>query len=181
MAEELSPTSVKRRLSTLRRIIRFAEAHNHVERNVASLIDPPRGKGDGRPSRAFTLEQVHALLEVSREQPIGAYIALSAFTGIRTEEARPLEWRHLHLNTVPGQICSCGRSHIESEVPHVEIWHSVRGEGETKTPGSRRTLALPELAVRILTDHQVRQQQWRDSHGRKSTGIVYVFGTAGQR
>ena len=103
MAQELSPTSVKRRLSTLRRIIRFAEAHNHVERNVATLIDPPRGKGEGRPSRAFTLEQVHALLEASQGKPIGAYIALSAFTGIRTEEARPLERRHLHLNPVPGQ------------------------------------------------------------------------------
>jgi hypothetical protein len=45
MAEELSPSSVKRRLSTLRRIIRFAEAHNHVERNVALLLDPPRGTG----------------------------------------------------------------------------------------------------------------------------------------
>lgn len=62
-------------------------------------------------------------------------------------------------------------------MPHVEIWHSVREAGETKTPGSRRTLALPELAVEILTDHQVRQQQWRDRHGWKSTGIVYVFGT----
>lgn len=91
MAEELSPSSAKRRLSTLRRIIRFAEAHNHVERNVATLIDPPRGKGEGRPSQAFTLAQVHALLEVSRRRPIGAYIALSSFTGIRTEEARPLE------------------------------------------------------------------------------------------
>ncbi|GAA2159082.1 MULTISPECIES: tyrosine-type recombinase/integrase [Glycomyces] len=177
MAEELSPSSVKRRLSTLRRIIRFAEAHNHVERNVASLIDPPRGKGDGRSSQALTLEQVHALLEASRGRPIGAYIALSAFTGIRTEEARPLEWRHLHLRPVAGQICSCGGVHTESWVPHVEIWHSVRGGGETKTPGSRRTVALPELAVEILTDHQVRQQKWRARHGWKSSGIVYVFGT----
>jgi integrase len=177
MAEELSPSSLKRRLSTLRRIIRFAEAHNHVERNVALLIDPPLGGSTGRPSRAFTLDQVHALLEASQGQSIGAYIALSAFTGIRTEEARPLEWRHLHLHPVAGQICSCGREHAESWVPHVEIWHSVRGGGDTKTPGSRRTVALPELAVEILTDHQVRQQKWRARHGWKSSGIVYVFGT----
>ncbi|WP_168801743.1 tyrosine-type recombinase/integrase [Glycomyces buryatensis] len=38
-------------------------------------------------------------------------------------------------------------------------------------------MALPELAVEILADHQVRQQQWRDRHGWKSAGIVYVFGT----
>lgn len=177
MAEELSPSSVKRRLSTLRRIIRFAEAHNHVERNVAELIDPPRGKGPGRPSKALTLEQIYALLEASAIQQIGAYIALSAFTGIRTEEARPLEWRHLHLNPVVGQICSCGREHEVNSVPHVEIWHSVRARGETKTPGSRRTVAIPDLAVEMLADHQVRQQKWRARHGWKSSGIVYVFGT----
>jgi integrase len=177
MAEELSPSSVKRRLSTLRRIIRFAEAHNHVARNVALLVDPPQGKGQGRPSQAFTLDQVHALLEASRNKHIGAYIALSVFTGIRTEEARPLEWRHLHLNPVAGQICSCGREHSGSRVPHVEIWHSVRTGGDTKTPGSRRTVALPELAVEILIDHQVRQQKWRARHGWESNGIAYVFGT----
>jgi len=183
MAEELSPTSVKRRLSTLRRIIRFAEAHNHVERNVALLIDPPRGKGQGRPGQAFTLEQVHALFDASRGRPIGAYIALSAFTGIRTEEARPLEWEHTHLNPVKGQICSCGREHQEVMLdgnplpPHVEIWRSVRGGGETKTPGSRRTVALPEPVVEILADHQVRQQKWRAQHGLRSAGITYVFGT----
>ncbi|THV35216.1 hypothetical protein FAB82_23415 [Glycomyces buryatensis] len=94
-----------------------------------------------------------------------------------SRRSRPLEWRHLHLNPVPGQICSCGREHTESRVPHVEIWHSVRGGGDTKTAGSRRTVALPELAVEILADHQVRQQQWRDRHGWKSAGIVYVFGT----
>lgn len=176
MAADLAPSSVKRRLSTLRRIIRFAEAHNHVERNVATLIDPPRRRG-GRPGKAFTLEQVVALVEASRVRPIGAYIALSVFTGIRTEEARPLEWRHLHLNPTRGQICSCGSEHVESRLPHVEIWHSVREDGETKTPGSKRTVALPDFAVEILTEHQERQQKWRAEHGWRSTGIVYVFRT----
>ena len=58
MAAELSPSSVKRRLSTLRQIIRFAEARNHVDRNVAALIDPPRGHGE-RPSKALKLGQVN--------------------------------------------------------------------------------------------------------------------------
>jgi hypothetical protein len=40
---------------------------------------------------------------------------------------------------------------------HVEIWHSVREDGETKTPGSKRTFALPDIAVEILTEHQERQ------------------------
>lgn len=35
--------------------------------------------------------------------------------------------------------------------PHVEVWRSVRAKGETKTPKSRRTIALPRQVVTILT------------------------------
>jgi integrase len=92
-------------------------------------------------------------------------------------EPSTIEWRHLHLNPVSGQICSCGREHTERRVPHVEIWHSIRSDGGTKTPGSLRSVALPEVAVEILADHQVQQQQWRARHSWKPAGIVYVFGT----
>ncbi|WP_198667268.1 tyrosine-type recombinase/integrase [Glycomyces dulcitolivorans] len=108
---------------------------------------------------------------------IAAYIAISALAGIRTEEARPLEWRHLHLNPVEGQRCSCGSVHDHDLPPHVEMWHSVREGGDTKTPKSRRTSALPQLVIEMLGKHRVQQQQWRAAHGWKSTNIVYAFGT----
>jgi integrase len=176
MAGDMAASSIKKRLSTLRQIIRFAEARGRVERNVAKLVDPPRGH-QGRPSKALDLAQIRALLVASAGKPIGAYIAISALTGIRTEEARPLEWRHLHLNPVKGQQCSCGRIHDHDLPPHVEVWRSVREGGDTKTPKSRRTSALPQLVIDLLRDHQVRQQQWRALHGWKSVGIIYVFGT----
>ncbi|MFC3490971.1 site-specific integrase [Glycomyces rhizosphaerae] len=176
MAPELASASVNKRLSTLRRVIRFAQARNHVDRNVAALVDAPKGK-PGRPSKALTLEQTLLLLDASRGRPIRGYIALSVLTGIRTEEARPLQWRHLHLHPVKGQICSCGQVHPKTLTPYVEMWHSVREDGDTKTPKSRRTVTLPELAVDILTEHQEQQQKWRAEHGWKSEGIVYVFGT----
>lgn len=176
MALELASASVNKRLSTLRRVIRFAQARNHVDRNVVMFVDAPKGK-PGRPSKALTLEQALLLLDASRGRPIRGYIALSVLTGIRTEEARPLEWRHLHLHPVEGQVCSCGQVHPNTLPPYVEMWHSVREDGDTKTPKSRRTVTLPELAVDILTEHQERQQKWRAEHGWKSTGIIYVFGT----
>ncbi|MBO3733138.1 hypothetical protein [Glycomyces niveus] len=52
------------------------------------------------------MRQGKALLSASKGRPIHAYIALSMFTGVRTEEARPLEWAHTHLNPVQGQTCS---------------------------------------------------------------------------
>jgi hypothetical protein len=49
-------------------------------------------------------------------------------TGARTEELRALRWEHVHadpLDTVP---------------PHIEVWRSVRFDGDTKTKKSRRSL-----------------------------------------
>jgi integrase len=176
MAEALATSSVRRRLFTLRRIIKFAEGRNRVRRNVAALVKAPKGK-EGRPSKALTLHQGKALLTASKGRPIHAYIALSMFTGVRTEEARPLEWAHTHLNPVKDQTCSCGSKHIEDLPPHVEVWRSVREGGDTKTLKSRRTIALPDFIVTLLLAHREQQQTWRAAHGWKSEGISYVFGT----
>ena len=52
--------------AALVRAFRYAEAHNLVGRNVATLVDNPTGQ-IGRPSRSFTLAQSLALLEAARE------------------------------------------------------------------------------------------------------------------
>ena|SRR5215469_1923456 len=75
----------------LKRAFRFAAARDLVARNVAELSETPAGQ-HGRPSRSFTLEQSLALIRASAGSRIGAYIALSLGTGIRTEEARALRW-----------------------------------------------------------------------------------------
>jgi integrase len=126
----------------LTRAIRLAEANDLVTRNVSALTGTPRGQA-GRPSRSMTLAQTQALLAAAQEAGprIHAYIVLSLATGIRTEEARALRWDHVDLGD-PG-----------SEPPRVasiEVWRSVRAEGDTKTVKSRRTLALPKMAVVAL-------------------------------
>lgn len=175
MVEVLSTSSIKRRLGMLRRVIKFAESRNRVRRNVATFVTPPKGK-EGRPSKALSLDQGKALLHASRGKPIHAYIAMSMFTGVRTEEARPLKWQHTHLNPTKGRTCSCGSEHSQDLPPHVEVWRSVRKGADTKTPKSRRTIALPAFVVAILTEHQ-QQRTSRADRGWKSEGIVYVFGT----
>jgi integrase len=71
-----------------------------------------------------------------------AYIVLSLLAGIRTEEARALRWAHVDLDGDPA-----ARPPVP---PHVAVWRSVRGHGDTKTERSRRTLALPTAAVQAL-------------------------------
>ena len=78
-----------------------------------------------------------------------AYVVLSLLVGLRTEEARALGWDHVHLDADAGLP------------PRVDVWRSVRAHGDVKTSKSRRSLALPTMAVAALTDHQERQARAR--------------------
>ena len=184
MAGEYSSAAVTMGHLALKRAIRHAEASDLVSRNVAALADTPKGR-EGRPSRSLTLEQAVAVITTARTPPVlelrpglkdvrrppelmHAYIALSLLTGIRTEEARALRWAHVDLDGDPG-------AHPPVP-PHIAVWRSVRVHGDTKTERSRRTLALPRLAVQTL--RQLREAQDRDralaGDRWEDTGLVFT-------
>jgi len=147
MAECYSTAAVRMGHLALKRAIRFAAARDLVGRNVAELCDTPAGQ-DGRPSRSFTLQQSAALIKASAGTRIGAYIALSLGTGIRTEEARALSWEAVDL----------GDPHAAPPRPaSVAVWRSVRRGGDTKTLRSRRTLRLPAFAADTLRELRLRE------------------------
>ncbi|WCN84611.1 site-specific integrase [Micromonospora sp. LH3U1] len=80
-----------------------------------------------------------------------AYTVVSLLTGARTEELRALTWSHVNL---------AGKPDNEPPVPPaIQVWRSVRADGDTKTKKSRRTLALPARCVTALTTHHERQGQ----------------------
>ena len=91
LSDRMSSRYLQIARASLARAIRYAEAHDLVGRNVATLVDNPKGQ-IGRPSRSLTLEQSLALLEAARESRLNAYVVLSLAVGIRTEEARELHW-----------------------------------------------------------------------------------------
>jgi len=114
---------------------------------VATLVETPKGQA-GRPSSSLTLEQASALLAAAEGTRMHAYIALCLATGIRTEEARALRWEHVDF----------GDPMARPPVPaSAAVWRSVRSHGDTKTEKSRRTLALPDMAVNALWVHKERQ------------------------
>ena len=82
-------------------------------------------------------------------------IVLSLLTGARTEELRALEWQHVHLEWV-GDV-----------PPHVEVWRSVREDGDTKTEKPRRTLALPGRCIEALRKHRALQAAERLADGER--------------
>ena len=116
----------------------------------AGIPSSARGQA-GRPSKSLTLAQVEALLAASADHWMHAYVALCVGTGIRTEEIRVLEWSSVDLE---------GNPDAASPVPpSVQVWRSVRARGDVKTEKSRRTLALPQLAVDALRAHSEREKR----------------------
>jgi integrase len=114
--------------ASLARVIRYAEAHDRVGRNVATLVDAPTG-AVGRPSRSLTLEQSFTLLDAARESRLNAYVVLSLTVGIRTEEARELRWDHVDLDGDPG-ACGCRKP------GHVMRPGNIHGSGRRAGPAA---------------------------------------------
>jgi integrase len=167
MASRYSSAAVAMGHSALRRAIRHAEARDLVGRNVAVLVDTPKGQA-GRPSRSLGLEQASALLAAADGTRIHAYIALCLGTGIRTEEARALRWEHIEF----------GDPATKPPVPaSVAVRRSVRAHGDMKTEKSRRTLGLPQMAAEALRAHKTRQAAERLATGVQWSDHDLVFTT----
>src|SRR5450432_494046 len=167
MAARYSTDAVAMGHNALTRAIRHAEGRDLVGRNVATLADTPKGQA-GRPSKSLTLDQASALLAAAEGTRMHAYIALCLATGIRTEEARALHWEHV----------SFGDPETAPPVPaSAAVWRSVRAHGDTKTEKSRRTLALPHMAIDALRLHKNRQDQERCAAGERWDDQDLVFAT----
>lgn len=152
LSKSLSTSTLRQVRSCLDRAVRRAMKRNLVDRNVVDLCEVPRGRS-GRRSKSFTLLEARDVLTKTERDPLHCYIVVSLLTGARTEELRALRWEHVHLD---GDIRA-----VPPLPAYVEVWRSVRADGDTKTRKSRRTLALPALAVAKLREHRVRQTKLR--------------------
>ncbi len=141
-----------------------------MRRNVASLVDAPTGKRKGRPSKSLTLQQAQDVLRAVKGTRMEAYVVLSLVTGTRTEEIRALRRADVDLDGDPD-----GNPPVP---PHIDVWRSVRAHGDTKTEKSRRTLALPQIAVDALRAHQLAQEEARGKAGNRWNEDSYVIATA---
>jgi len=164
LAARVSTRTVQMAHNVLVRAIRHAERDDLVGRNVAALVKPPKGQLGGRPSKSLTLEQAVSLMAAAQGTRLEAYIVLSLLSGVRTEEARALRWDHV-VAWVSGQWISVLEAGFDHEQVAVFVWRAERAGGDTKTPESRRTLALPRRCVEALREHRVRQAQDRLAAG----------------
>jgi len=166
-AKILSTRTLRELHACLNRAINRAMARDKVKRNVVTLCAIPTGQR-GRPSKSLTLDQAKAVLAAAEGTRLHAYVVLSLLTGARTEELRALTWERVDLD---------GRPDADPPLPpSVQVWHSVRAGGDTKTKKSRRTLALPKRAVTALREHRKRQDQDRANAGNawQEHGLVFT-------
>jgi len=165
----VSTRTVQISRNVLARAIRHAERDGLVARNVATLVKIPRGQRAGRPSKSLTLEQAITLLDTAKGTRLEAYITLSLLTGLRTEEARALRWDHV-VAWVDDQWRLVAEAGFDHGQLAVFVWRSQRAGGYTKTPKSRRTLALARKCAEALREQRARQavdrlaagQLWQD-------------------
>ncbi|MFA1551756.1 tyrosine recombinase XerC [Actinomadura chokoriensis] len=175
----LSTRSLRLVHAILKRAIRQAQARDMVMRNVAELVKTPKGTA-GRPSRALTLEQAQAVLEAAQSSRLHAYVVVSLLTGVRTEEARALQWAHVvACSDEEAEWRPVVKAGFDRDRFAIYVWRSVRAHGDTKTGKSRRTLELPLRAADALRRHHARQasdrlkagEAWHDS------GLVFCSAT----
>src|SRR6516225_6912931 len=175
LAARVSTRTVQMAHNVLVRAIRHAERDDLVGRNVAALVKPPKGQRAGRPSKWLTLEQAVALMTAAHGTRLEAYIVVSLLSGVRTEEARALRWDHV-VAWVGEQWVPVSEAGFDHEQVAVFVWRAERAGGDTKTPQSRRTLALPRKCVEALREHRVQQAQDRLAAGPlwQDHGLVFA-------
>ncbi|WP_233509733.1 site-specific integrase [Actinomadura craniellae] len=179
LKDKLATRSLQGVHSILKRSIRQAQARDKVMRNVAELVTTPKGR-TGRPSKALTPEQATAVLKHAKSSPLNAYVVLSLMTGVRTEEARALQWDHVVAwagdDTGWRPVTEVGFDHQRFAV---YVWRSVRAHGDTKTRESRRTLELPKEVTEALKRHHTRQAAQRLKAGAlwQDHGLVFCTRT----
>jgi len=156
LAARTSSRTVQIARNVLVRAIRHAERDGLVARNVAALVKPPKGRRPGRPSRALTREQATALMDAAKGTRLEAYITLSLLAGLRTEEARALRWDHA-VAWMGAQWRPLTEAGFDHQQVALFVWRSDRAGSDTKTPKSRRTLALARRCVTALREQKTRQ------------------------
>lgn len=163
LREGLSPRTVQYSHAVLRRALGQAVKDGLVARNVAKLVDPPRVE---RPEvEPLTPEQARAFLKAIAGDRLEALYSVAVAVGLRRGEALGLRWKDVDLEK--GTIRVRGSlQRVDKKLRLVEL----------KTKRSRRSVALPNVAVSALRRHRVRQLEERLLAGSRwqDTGMVFT-------
>jgi integrase len=163
-AEGRGPNTRRNVRAVLRRALAHAERWGLVPRNVAALVDAPRGTT--KTDDALDLEGVKQLIAGAEGDRLEALWLIAVTVGLRKGEALALTWNDVNLNA--------------AEVTVRGTLRRLPGRGLTvnapKSERGARTVALPSIAVEAL--RRRRQTQRLERMAVKHwTDTGYVFTT----
>jgi integrase len=164
VASRSSTRTVQIAHNVLVRTIRQAERDDLVGRNVAALVEPPKGQLGGRPSKSLTLEQAVALMAAACGARLEAYITLSLLTGLRTEEVRALRWDHV-VSWVDGRWQPVSEAGFDHEQLAVFVWRADRAGAIRRRRSPAGRWPCPRRCAEALRAQRVRQAQDRLAAG----------------
>jgi len=173
LGEGLSASTVVAIRNVLRNSLNRALRWGMAARNVATLVDAPRIE---RPAvQVLSVEQARKFTETTKGTRYEALYNVALAMGLRKGEICALNWRSIDLEA--------GRLTVTSSLQRIRDRHVTDGRKtrleivETKTPKSRRTVPLPQYAVRALRTHRVRQLEERLAAGSdwQDGGLDLVF------
>ncbi len=165
LASGLSPRRVQYIRAVLRRALGQALKWGLVGRNVATLVDSPRVE---HPEiQPLTPTQARTLLEAAKGDRFEALYILAIALGMRQGELLGLRWAYCDLDSNVLRV-SVTLQRIQGKFQLVE----------PKTERSRRTLNLPDIAVRTLKSRRLLQFEERLAAGEHwtDTGLVFTTG-----
>src|SRR4051794_1059040 len=163
LAEGLSTRTVQYLHAVLRRAIVQALKWGLVGRNVATLVDAPRV--EHKVLRPFTPEEAQQFLGAIKGDRLEALYSVALSLGLRQGEALGLRWDDVDLENGTLSV----RYALQRVKGKLELV-------EPKTQKSRRTIALPAMAIGALTKHKMVQdteRQWAADRW-QATGHVFT-------
>lgn len=152
----------------LRRALSFAVKWGYAQRNVATLVDPPRVK---RPEVVpLTQDQAKQFLAHVSGGRYEALFTLTIALGLRRGEVLALKWQDVDL--VAGTLAVTGTLQRLSGALQVV---------EPKTEKSRRVVRMPQVAILALKAHRTKQLEARLKAGTawQDSGLVFTTLTGG--
>lgn len=145
----LSPKSVRYIHGTLRTALNHAVRWGYISRNPAMAVDGPRV--EPYEARPFSVYESRRFLAAIKGDRLEALYSVALTMGLRQGEALGLRWQDIDLQL--------GTLQVAKQLQRINGAFQLV---EPKTKRSRRTLALPGIAVRGLRDHHSRQQAERE-------------------
>lgn len=164
LASGLSPRTVNYLRAILRRALGQAVKWGTLPRNVATLVDPVRGKA--AEITPFTLPQARQFLAAASGDRLEALYAVAVALGLRQGEALGLRWQDVDL--------SAGTLTVRYALQRLDGTLQLV---EPKTEQSRRAMTLPPTVLTALKAHRDRQAFERAAAGAAWQDTSLVFTT----